>query len=114
MLVNITVAISPSFLTFAWCLHHTSCLNQIVLDKAHLLLTASHYQEQLGSVNVLWQLHCPFVCMSATLPPSAEQELCHILFLTSLQVLHAGSDWLNLQYSICSLTSEPPLPSACR
>ena len=101
LLVDAERASSPSFQTLLSELHAAGRLDRIVLDEAHLLLTASHYRQQLPALATLQQYHCPFVCLTATMPPTAERELRLTLCLTpQLERLRASSDRPNLQYRI--------------
>ena len=75
-------------------------LDRIVLDEAHLVLTASHYREQLGKLGYLRTLACPFICLTATLPPSAEPDLRKALHFSRPRVLRGHSGRNNLRYSI--------------
>ena len=102
--VNIDVAVSLFFLTFLCELQCSDCLNCIVLNEAHLLLTAAHYHKNLRLLRVLWHISCLWVCMTVTLSSSAELELKQSLFLTQLIILHASSNCLNLKYQIWTLT----------
>jgi len=82
-------------------LHAAGRLDRIVLDEAHLLLTASHYRESLPALAVLRRYRCPFVCLTATLPPRAEREFRRLLCLTpKLEKLRASSNRPNLAYDI--------------
>ena len=109
--VNIDVAVSLFFLTFLCELQCSDCLNCIVLNEAHLLLTAAHYHKNLRLLRVLWHISCLWVCMTVTLSSSAELELKQSLFLTQLIILHASSNCLNLKYQIWTLTHsmQPPV-----
>lgn len=80
------------FLALLKGLYQRGRLDRLVLDEAHLVLTASHYRHELGQLAVLQQFHCPFVCMTATLPPHAETELKSSLALGMPQVLRVSSD----------------------
>ena len=102
--VNIDVAVSLFFLTFLCELQCSDCLNCIVLNEAHLLLTAAHYHKNLRLLRVLWHISCLWVCMTVTLSSSAELELKQSLFLTQLIILCANSNCSNLKYQIWTLT----------
>jgi len=72
----------------------------LILDEAHLLLTASHYREGIGAIGILRRVACPFVYMTATLPPSAEAEIRRILLFTRLDCRRVSSDRPNLEYCV--------------
>ncbi len=105
--VDVDSAVTQSFRAFLQRLQKTGRLDRIILEEAHLLLTASHYREQLGLLGVLRNIGSPFVFMTATLPPSAEMELKDLLHFTQLEVLRAESDRPNLQYRIQLLPNRP-------
>lgn len=100
IIVDVELAVLFTFFAFLRALHHDGRLNRIVLNEAHLLLTASHYRENLGSLGVLRRVKCSFVCITATLFPSAELELKQLLLFTSLETLRASSDRPNIEYCI--------------
>ena len=107
--VNIDVAVSLFFLTFLCELQCSDCLNCIVLNEAHLLLTAAHYHKNLRLLRVLWHISCLWVCMTVTLSSSAELELKQSLFLTQLIILCASSNCSNLKYQIWTLAHSTQL-----
>ena len=98
VLVDVENAASAEFLTLMQCLHQTGRLDRIVLDEAHLLLTAMHYREQLSLLGTLRRFHCPFVCMTATLPPSSERDLGDLLQMRRPETLRVSADRANLSY----------------
>lgn len=100
VLIDIDLAVSERARSFLRALYANNRLDRIVLDEAHLLLTASHYREKLGLLGALRSIPCPFVCMTATLPPSAEVELKRLLAMTQPQMLRASSDRPNLEYQV--------------
>lgn len=100
LLVDIETAVTPDFLAFARSLHAMDRLDRIVLDEAHLLLTAGHYRRKIVAVGVLRRIPCPFVCMTATLPPFAELEMKTLLHFTQCDTLRASSDRPNLEYRV--------------
>jgi hypothetical protein len=68
----------------------------LILEEAHLLLTASFYRKRLPLITQLRRYRCPFVCLTATLPLSAESELKGLLNFTMPNILRASSDRPNL------------------
>jgi len=107
LLVDIETAVTSSFLAFVQNLHAVGRVDRLVLDEAHLLLTASHYRESIGAIGMLRKIRCPFVCMTATLPPSAEAEVRRILNFTRPECRRESSDRPNLEY--CVQLLEPPM-----
>lgn len=100
VLVDVEEAVTPSFNTFAKQLLDTGRLDRIVIDEAHLILTAADYREHLGLLAILRQIACPLVCLTATLPPYGELDLKQALFLTYPVIYRASSDRPNLEYCV--------------
>ena len=100
LLIDVEMVSNPSCIGFLHRLQAEDRLDRIVLDEAHLLLTAAHYRACLTLLANLRRVHCPFVCLTATLPPCAELELRLMLNFTAVETLRASSDRSNLQYLI--------------
>lgn len=104
LLVDAERASSQTFQQLLADLHAAGRLDRIVLDEAHLILTASYYREQLPSLSILQRFHCPLICLTATLPPSAEREFRKMLCLTpDLETLRVSCNRPNLRYCIQSV-----------
>ena len=100
LIVDAENASAPPFMTLMHGLQRLGRLDRIVLDEAHLLLTASHYRDHLGLLSQLRQLRCPFIGMTATLPPSSERELTDLLGMSACDQLRVNADRPNLCYRI--------------
>lgn len=100
LLIDVKIVSSPSCIEFLHRLQVKGRLDRIVLNEAHLLLTAAHYRACLTLLALLRRVHCPFVCLTATLPPCAELELRQMLSFTTAETLRASSDRSNLQYLV--------------
>ena len=100
VLVDIETAVTPSFLAFLQQLQAHGRLDRIVLDEAHLVLTAAHYRTSLGLLGDLRRIHCPFIAVTATLPPVAQADFQSSLFFTAPEIVRASSDRANLQYCV--------------
>ena len=98
--IDINNAITLHFLAFLRQLHDVGRVDQLILDEAHLVLTASDYRKNLGLLGMLRQVTCPFVCLTATLLPYGELDLAQSLFLSHLVIHRASSDQPNLGYCI--------------
>ncbi len=105
LFVDVEQVSSVGFQTLLEALARHGRLDRIVLDEAHLVLTASHYRQELGRLITLRRFPCPFVCLTATLPPPAERDLKWSLGFTAAEVLRVSSDRPNLQYRIQYLTT---------
>ena len=100
ILVDVQQASGADFKTLLQRLQAAGRLDRLVLDEAHLLLTAGHYREHLGLLVELRRFDCPFVCLSATLPPFGEQELCQLLAMTVPVVIRTSGDRPNICYEV--------------
>lgn len=85
---------------FLLALQENGRLDRIILDEAHLILTAGYYREQLCLLGYLRILRCLFICLTATLPPCAEPNLRKALYLSRLRIIHGRNCCYNLRYSI--------------
>jgi len=111
--VDVESATTDQFVAFLRQLHDSGRVDRLVLDEAHLVLTASHYRDNLGWLGKLRQVPCPFVCLTATLPPHGVLELNQSLHLINPAIQRSSSDRPNLVYSVQSLeNSAPPISSA--
>ena len=115
VLVDVEKAVTPAFHAFAKQLLDANRLDRIVIDEAHLILTAVDYRENLGLLGVLRQIKCPLICLTATLPPSGELDLKQSLFMNTPYIYRISSDSPNLEYHVQTLsrprsqgTQEPP------
>ena len=111
--VDVESATTKQFVAFLQQLHHSGRVDRLVLDEAHLVLTSTPYRANLGWLGTLRQVPCPFVCLTATLPPHGVLELNQSLHLRNPTVQRVSSDRPNLAYSVQSLeNSAPPISSA--
>ncbi len=104
VLVDVEIAVTPSFNAFAKQLSDLGRLDRLVIDEAHLILTASDYREHLGLLAILRQIPCPLICLTATLPPIGELDLKESLFLSYPTIHRVSSDRRNLEYCVQSTT----------
>ena len=111
--VDIESAVTRHFMAFLQQLHDNGRVDRLILDEAHLVVTASHYRDNLGWLGALRQVPCPFICLTATLPPHGMLELTQSLHLTHPTIQRVSSDRPNLAYSVQLLeNTAPPIASA--
>lgn len=103
LFIDVDLAVTDHCRAFLLSLQENGRLDRIVLDEAHLILTASHYREQLGFLGYLRTLHCPFICLTATLPPCAKLDLNKALHFSRPKIICGCTGRHNLQYSIQSI-----------
>ena len=111
VLVDVDTAVTSAFMAFLRQLNDLGRLDRLVLDEAHLVLTSSDYRENLGLLGMLRQITCPFVCLTATLPPHGMLDIKQSLFLSHPVIHRASSDRPNLEYCVQSLESPTTTPS---
>ncbi|KAL2038903.1 hypothetical protein N7G274_008425 [Stereocaulon virgatum] len=109
VLVDVKTAVTPTFNAFAKRLLDTDRLDRLVIDEAHLILTAADYREYSGLLGVLRQIACPLICLTATLPPGAELDLKQSLFLSHPTIYRVSSDRPNLEYCVQSIVQPQSL-----
>jgi hypothetical protein len=81
VLVSLDQAVQQPFLTFANQLDAARLLARVVIDESHLVCTAESYRQRMQEVKQLRMLHCQFVLLTATLPPSMERAFEDALVL---------------------------------
>ena len=77
-------------------------MDRIIINEAHLILTAADYCEYMGLLAILRQIVCPLVYSTATLPPYSEFDLKQSLCLTHPITYRTSSDRPNLEYRVQS------------
>ena len=105
LLVNVDLAITNSFIAIVQTLQNCDRLDRLIIDKAHLILTAAHYRENLELLRVLRQVRYLIVCLTATLPPIEERELKQSLHFTQTEMLRVNSNRVNIKYCIQFVSS---------
>ncbi len=109
VLVDVEMAVTPAFHAFAKQLLDMDRLDRLVIDEAHLILTAADYREQLGLLGVLRRIACPLICLTATLPPGGELDLKQSLFLSHPTIYRVSSDRPNLEYCVQAIAQPQSL-----
>ncbi|MCJ1485470.1 hypothetical protein MMC06_005644 [Schaereria dolodes] len=105
LFIDVEQVSSVDFQTLLEALARHGRLDHIILNEAHLMLTASYYCQELRHLITLRQFPCPFIYLTATLPPPAERDLKWSLSFTAAEMLRVSSDRPNLQYCIQYLTT---------
>ena len=75
LFIDVEQVSSIDFQTLLKALTRHSHLDRIILDEAHLMLTASHYCQKLRRLITLQQFPCPFMYLTTTLPPPTKRDL---------------------------------------
>jgi superfamily II DNA helicase RecQ len=103
LLVGVEQAVSSRFRTYLSQLNHSGRLDRIVLDEAYLSLTAADYRPLIGLLNKLRRQACPFVALSATLPPSMTERLKEELMMPRAISIRSTINRPNLSYRVTRL-----------
>ncbi len=104
----------PAFDAWATRLHTARKLHRIVLDDAHLMLTALTVHQQLEQLRQLCALSVLWGVVSATLPPAALLDLAQWLLLPQPLVLHASACCRQLAYTVLYLQRHKELAAKMR
>ncbi|PWN39823.1 P-loop containing nucleoside triphosphate hydrolase protein, partial [Ceraceosorus guamensis] len=78
-------------------------LDRIVLDEAHLTVTASSYRTKMQELSLLRSYKTQFVYLTATLPPSMQKMFEERHHLSKPKVIRAPSNRPNVAYAVTQL-----------
>lgn len=98
--VSVEAASSKSFLTYAYKLAATGDLRRIVLDEAHLTITASEYRRPIVDLALVRGVRTQFVYLTATLPPAMQATFETQNNLLNPKVVRASTNRRNLFYLV--------------
>jgi hypothetical protein len=76
------------------------CLDRVVFDECHLVLTTSHYRPKMRLMKYLRGLRCQFVLLSATLPPLMMKDFEEALLLEHPTVVRSRTFRRDIFYRI--------------
>ena len=117
-------AAQTTFLEYACNLRLLGQLDRIFVDECHLILTAAEYRELLPRLEQLRLLPCPITFLTATLPPSMEEEFNEAMNLggataagaspTFPTYIRAPTNRLNFVYEVESCIDSQLEDRACR
>ena len=110
VLVSLDQAVQTPFLTFANQLDVAGLLARVVIDESHLVCTAESYREKMREVKQLRMLHCQFVLLTATLPPTMESAFEEALLLQRPLYIRSATIRTDLEYHVVKVvqTSQTP------
>lgn len=98
--LSVEAAASEEGRQYLFELHHARQLRRIVIEEFHLIITASHYRRAMGQLALLRSIPVQFVYLTATLPPSMEDELFKRHYLTQVHTIRASTRRGNLKYGV--------------
>jgi superfamily II DNA helicase RecQ len=103
VLVTPESAVSPDFQTFLNWLRWMRWLDCIVIDECHVVLNSQHdFWPQMAQLGKLVQARTQMVWLTATLPPSMEDELCRWMKhdRTAVTIYRAQTSRPNVAYQV--------------
>lgn len=107
VIVSVEAACTESFLTYARMLARRQDLDRIVIDEAHLTITASDYRPlmlQLG-----WyvrQIRTQTVWLTATLPPALQEEFVERNKLVRPVIIRESTNRQNILYEVRAIDEQ--------
>ena len=100
ILVSVEKAVTHSFMEFLNRLANLGRLSRIVIEEAHLALTAANYRPQFKKLGAIRpSAPTPFTMVTASLPPTMERLLSSSLG-SQFQVLRSSTTRPNLKYGV--------------
>ena len=88
------------FRVFVRKLHINDRLAQIVVDKSQLTLIHAEFWPVMGTLKWLGGLGLQIIQLTATLPPSLEQDLFDVFGITSCYILQTAMPRSNISYNV--------------
>jgi hypothetical protein len=98
--VSVEAASSKSFLAYAYKRAALGDLRRIVLDEAHLTITASDYRRPMVDLALVRGVRTQFVYLTATLPPAMQAAFEAQNHLVNPKVIRASTNRRNLFYLV--------------
>jgi superfamily II DNA or RNA helicase len=98
--VTVEAAGTEQFRTYAHRLAATQALGRIVVDEAHLTVTASDYRQAMVDLALIRSVRTQFVYLTATLPPAMQAGFEEQNHLVSPKVIRASTNRRNLFYRV--------------
>lgn len=100
IIVSVEAAVTRAFLMYSQGLVARQKLDRIIIDECHLTVIAVQYRPVITELTMLRSLRTQFVYLSATLPPSMQEEFNERNHLLRPAVVRALSNRSNLAYSV--------------
>lgn len=107
--VAVEAAATSRFRAFAAQLAAKQELDRIVVDEAHLTVTASDYRPAMVDLALIRSVRTQFVYLTATLPPSMQEGFELQNHLVRPRVVRASTDRKNLFYCVERNNTRKPL-----
>ena len=110
--VSMEEATTKKFQQFLLKLDLGYLLDRVILDECHLVHTSASYRPKTRFLRELRELHCQFVCLSATFPPSLMGSFQQKLYLPNPQVIRTDTLRTDLQYRVMTVAPQQVQPMA--
>jgi superfamily II DNA or RNA helicase len=81
-------------------------VNRVVIDEVHTMLTQAHFRPCMRLLQRMTRLGVPVVGLSATLPPTMEEELIGGLGGCNLGVIREGTQRTEIEYHVAQYRNE--------
>ena len=98
--VAVEAAATKQFRAYARKLVATQELDRIVLDEAHLTVTASEYRQAMVDLAAIRDVRTQFVYLTATMPPTLQATFEEQNHLVHPKVIRASTNRRNLFYMV--------------
>ena len=109
LFVTVKATCTEQFRTYAHKLAATQDLGRIILDEAHLTITASDYREAMVDLALIRNVRTQFVYLTATLPPTIQARFEEQNNLVNPKVIRASTNRRNLFYMVQRATGRGSL-----
>jgi len=107
LFVAVEQAVKPAFLNHLQIIHGMGILKRIVMDEAHVSLTHRDFRPDMEKlVIVMRTVPVPVLLLTATMPPSMEQDLRIALACSVWDVIRAETTRPEIGYEIVEVNEE--------
>ena len=99
--MNVNLTITDFFIIIFRALYGCGRLDRLIINKAHLILIATYYRQNLKLLRILRRIEYFVLCLIAILfLVERERALKKSLYFIQIEKLRVSSDRVNLQYYI--------------
>jgi superfamily II DNA or RNA helicase len=101
VIVSVELACSEQFLEYSQSLVMRQELRRVIIDECHLTITASDYRQSMTQLGwYLGKIKVQSVWLTATLPPSMQDEFIHQNKLVRPRIVRDSTNRANIKYAI--------------
>lgn len=95
-------AVKEQFRSFICTLANLGRLSRVIIDECHLVCTSNNFRSCFEKLHTIRVAPCPFVLLSATVPPLLENEL-KIKFCSAFKVIRMSTQNWNAYYEVVEI-----------